>query len=83
MSAAKSESSAEGATLSAGLGAWQPIETAPKDGSLVILGGGELQRPIFAWWTSRNYWAGDMRGPYEAISYAPAYWMPAPIAPNG
>lgn len=60
---------------------WKPIETAPKDGSLIILGGGEFQRPVFAWWTSRGYWAGDQRGPYEPIPYAPTHWQPAPTSP--
>lgn len=57
---------------------WQPIDIAPRDGTLVIIAGGELQRPVFAWWTARNYWAGDQRGPYEPIPYEPACWMPAP-----
>ena len=61
---------------------WQPIETAPKDGSLVILAGGEMQRPIFALWTPRGYWAGDQRGPYEPVPYAAAFWMPAPPLPS-
>lgn len=60
---------------------WLPIETAPRDGSLVVLAGGDLMRPIFAWWTARGYWAGDQRGPYEAIPYTPAYWQPLPPPP--
>lgn len=61
---------------------WQPIETAPKDGTLIILGGGEFQRPVFAWWTPRGYWAGDQRGLYEAIPYKATHWMPPPPEPE-
>ena len=33
------------------IGGWQPIETAPKDGSTIVLGG--------YGWTRRGYWAID------------------------
>ena len=36
---------------------WQPIETAPKDGTVICVvsfDGGKLWKPDFAWWDSRS-----------------------------
>ena len=64
---------------------WRPIETAPKDGSLIVIGGGELSDDYGEnWYTSPGsvevaYWHSEEEafiGEYNY--YRPAYWMPMP-----
>ncbi len=61
---------------------WQPIETAPKDGSMVIvalldaLGGvAWVSNAVFvdrdARWSNKSFWL-----------YQPTHWMPLPEPPN-
>ena len=73
---------------------WQPIETAPKDGSSIWLWNG--REMIVGWWeTSRpfpnsdhfNDWCSghETAGIYEAgftRVYGPTHWMPLPEAPK-
>lgn len=76
--------------LSAGLGAWQPIETAPKDGTTVIVfvppGKYHSGRTVTVRWTERDigYWHVDdgKRGPFPLRGGEPTHWMPLPEAPN-
>ena len=63
--------------------AWQPIETAPKDGTLVLLlqkcEGGNLE-PITAFWEPTFGWTDNARGSwwgFDAVG-----WMPLPAAPS-
>jgi len=58
---------------------WQPIETAPKDGTEIlcwVLGCDEHQ---VLWWSEHDCWKrwGDT---YE--HYSPTHWMPLPMQPN-
>lgn len=61
---------------------WQPIETAPKDGTLVLTWGDA--RACFAvsyWCPSDEEWMTDFRGKgNEQIVYA-THWMPLPAPP--
>ena len=72
---------------------WQPIETAPKDGSWVLLGGGqhdantwygpgpEAPAVVGRWdkgWFFAN-WDGDYRSEY----LIPTHWMPLPVPRSG
>lgn len=53
---------------------WQPIETAPKDGSMVLGWYKGWNNPIVIWWyTGAGRWNTAMQ---------PTHWMPLPIAPN-
>jgi hypothetical protein len=73
------------------LGAWQPIETAPRDGTWVLLTGGECfgeddgERTVVAQWdeygggTWHFAWYDD--GYYGAY-YGPTHWMPLPAPPE-
>lgn len=59
---------------------WQPIETAPKDGSLVLLclsphrGYLECPRKVGGWWDDKwNIFGG---------SWCPTHWQPLPTPPT-
>jgi len=69
------------------MGEWQPIETAPTDGSLILLWGrywsddqGEFKTPLI------GQWAGNARR-WEAVmatwfGVRPTHWMPLPEPPE-
>ena len=68
---------------------WQPIETAPKDGSFVLLTNGYRRQSHPGGWVSIGYWTHDLRGDgagfYHAAGIAkltPTYWMPLPEPPE-
>lgn len=67
------------------IGGWQPIETAPKDGSRVLLYHSGFKHPFYKrdlkarWWV--DWW--DERAWYQTAPDAqPTHWMPLPAAPN-
>ena len=63
---------------------WQPIETAPKDGTWVMLRGGhdygddQIGPAVVAFWDGEGwyyaYWDSEWRSSYEE----PTQWMPLP-----
>jgi hypothetical protein len=71
---------------------WQPIETAPRDGTRVLLWHPRaLARGenvivgwwlIDDWWTSHNCWLND-RDPDSDFDLAPTHWQPLPSPPTG
>jgi hypothetical protein len=62
---------------------WQPIETAPKDGTVVLLLRAESQEPITAFWdpgvpphVGSRGWTDNAR---ESLrGFEATYWMPIP-----
>lgn len=71
----------------AGLGAWLPIETAPKDGT-PILGFKFGIMPTVLFWlprsenkTEKTEWWFDPLNPWADIKGI-TYWIPIPKAPN-
>ena len=62
---------------------WQPIETAPKDGTPVLLAG--CRKIVVAAWLEDeiDWWHVDdnKRGPFALRGPAPTHWMPLPAAP--
>lgn len=57
---------------------WQPIETAPKDGTLVLVW--DEDTPITASWDEGFGWCDNVRGTYWGFS--PTHWMPLPEPPK-
>jgi hypothetical protein len=78
-------------------GGWQPIETAPKDGPVILLGG---TTAMFGVWFDEHwvFWEGcasdvfyketiasdDIAASlnYWCSGYGPTHWMPLPAAPT-
>lgn len=77
---------------------WQPIETAPKDGTLILISFGEKGVRAVSWdspWDDpvtfeNGIWCvdDDKHGPYPLRGYnedgynAPTHWMPLPNPPK-
>lgn len=61
---------------------WQPIETAPKDGSDLLLFNGQIfigsWSETGAWFDDRRLWSDTM---YGYADPQPTYWMPLPQPP--
>jgi hypothetical protein len=84
-----------GVVSSTEFGVWLPIETAPKDGTRVLLYWPMFyQGPYeeFGCWNTerykikpRPYWSGDQEPVYGVRMYRntqPTHWMPRPPPPN-
>jgi hypothetical protein len=76
---------------------WRPIETAPKDKSVLVAGGtvhyhddscfpyeGPLENVAIAYFrSSYNVWVGDqLEGHDNYIEHRPTHWMPLPEPPT-
>lgn len=58
---------------------WQPIETAPKDGTAIwvsAVGVGEPVRTVQHWY---GEWVNIYNG--DSIGWEPTHWMPLPAPP--
>jgi hypothetical protein len=74
----------DGSALSEGLGAWQPIETAPRDGTAVLCFRLLRGQPDIATASWKDY-AEAFGGPgwtYAEGRHAPTHWMPMPAPPR-
>ena len=58
---------------------WQPIETAPKDGTRVILG--NPNNPYGEWPFMGEFDAGKWRIHIDGQTIDPTHWMPLPEPP--
>jgi hypothetical protein len=62
---------------------WQPIETAPKDGTIILAG---HETSVFdAYWDEREGgWADGATCGYDddLITYSPTHWIPLPAPPS-
>lgn len=72
-------------------GCWQPIESAPRDGTLVLLSRGSESRPcVGRYIVSKQYVNGDLTNEYEGWSVPGDYlsrdsyqlWAPIPALPT-
>jgi hypothetical protein len=66
------------AALSRAGNGWQPIETAPKDGTTIIVSGGIAHWHEGAWKTLTGY-----EYPGRLIQWKVTQWMPLPAPPEG
>lgn len=66
---------------------WQPIETAPKDGSLVLAWREGWDKPCFVRWifnsrTETTFWNDSIEYDfYENETEPPTHWLPIPEIP--
>ena len=65
---------------------WQPIKTAPKDGTDILVMTGETMH-VVRWINIHgdfDYWAVDdnKHGPFTLRGKAPTHWMPLPEPPK-
>lgn len=60
---------------------WQPIETAPKDGTIVLVYAKETQEYAIVFW-NRYYREWNQRSMEEEELESPTHWMPLPEAPE-
>ena len=65
---------------------WQPIETAPKDGTDILVMTGETMH-VVRWINIHgdfDYWTVDdnKHGPFTLRGKAPTHWMPLPDPPK-
>lgn len=65
---------------------WEPIETAPHDGTPVLLFARAVNARapirIVGWWATGLGWIEAAFGPNRPVGLAPLYWMPLPEIPN-
>ena len=61
---------------------WQPIESAPKDETWIILYGDHLGEPhgCIAFWSPDGGWFDSEAAskPVTAFGWTPTHWMPLP-----
>jgi hypothetical protein len=66
---------------------WIPIETAPKDGSKILLAKivGHPAHPTALWWAVAGSWSARFNNWNDGIEPAglaqPNYWSPLPLMP--
>jgi hypothetical protein len=65
------------------IGGWQLIETAPKDGTAILVAEG-YHIYCVEWSEELDWWAVDDNklGPFRLRGPAPTHWMPLPAAPK-
>lgn len=65
---------------------WQPITTAPRDGTKVLLAKivGHIDHPTAIWWVVQGFWSDKWHNWNDGIEPSglagPTYWMPVPRA---
>lgn len=61
-------------------GTWMPIETAPKDGTRVLVAESGLWMTCARYWPCNSYWIEDAASGLKLNP--PTHWMPAPAFPS-
>ena len=59
---------------------WKPIDTAPKDGTKILMFDGETMQIVD--WDKLDYWGTSDCGSGWRDEWYPTHWMPLPEAPN-
>lgn len=60
---------------------WQPIETAPKDGTRLLVFS-PVDGVVSSHWEAGTWQGLPWRAPHNAAKAAPTYWMPLPAPPE-
>ncbi len=60
---------------------WQPIETAPKDGTQVLVADAGVWMACARHWPCNSYWTEDVASALRLNE--PTHWMPLPDHPVG
>lgn len=63
--------------------AWQPIETAPKDGNSILAWCPRIMRCVEVWWEQDDYEGGGYWQDDGDTEPFLSHWMPLPEPPNG
>ena len=69
-------------------GGWQPITSAPKDGTKILLGKivGHPDHPTALWWATSGYWSAKWHNWNDGIEPAglagPTHWALLPSKPR-
>ena len=64
---------------------WQPIETAPKDGTKILAWFADGDYSIIYWGAYDDSWVQSLPGLGSDSGYSPdtfSHWMPLPLPPN-
>jgi gamma-glutamylcyclotransferase (GGCT)/AIG2-like uncharacterized protein YtfP len=62
---------------------WQPIESAPKDGTRIIIFGSERHNKVLAHGVvSQSYFSGGLWQAGGFTVFEPTHWVPLPPAPE-
>lgn len=79
----KEVQAAQAALTAAKAGGWLPIETAPKDGTAVLVSEGRFCSCV-EWNEEFDWWAVDDNklGPFRLRGAAPTHWQPLPNPPK-
>lgn len=65
------------------VGQWQPIETAPKDGTEILAYGRKQDGAYFVAFEYGDWWcAGPWDEGWCELNHAPTHWMPLPEPPK-
>jgi hypothetical protein len=66
--------------------AWRLVETAPKDGTWILLGwfelSGQTMREVAFWHSTKKVWCQTHRAFGKEIYQQPTHWMPLPEPPR-
>lgn len=67
---------------------WQPIETAPKDGTAILIWDTyvhDLSMPVVGSWVENTDYGGEFEWEHwksGGVLYNPTHWMPLPTPPK-
>lgn len=76
------------AALSGSNAGWQPMDSAPKDGTVILAVSNDAQRPrVIATWWHDGWWRSykptlDKFETENPFRWFPTHWMPLPTAPQ-
>ena len=59
---------------------WQPIETAPKNQTQILVTVPWLPEPTILFWNVSDEWESPASGIHENAPWDPTHWMPLPAA---